>query len=77
MMTTAAAVLSLSVLAACGEPADEPMEGEPVEDPAMDEAPVEEEPAMDDDMYEDDMEEEPAMDDDMDEEMDMEEEDAE
>ncbi len=61
-MTTAAAVLSLGVITACGAPAEEdPMLEDPaVEDPAMEEAPVEEapmdepitdEPALDDEEF--------------------------
>lgn len=52
-MTTAAAVLSLGVITACGAPAEE----EPVvDDPAMEEAPVmdepiDDEPALDDEEF--------------------------
>lgn len=66
LMTTAAAVLSLGVLAACGGAEEDPMLEDPgVEDPAdapmeepMDEDPAMEEPAVEDEP----MDEEPALD---------------
>lgn len=56
LMTTAAAVLSLGVITACGGAEEDPMLEDPaVEDPAMEEAPMDEpitdEPALDDEEF--------------------------